>query len=106
MADALDGVASVAAARGQAERAARLHGAAATLRERLGAQVAPWERPAHEREVAAVRAALGDGGVCGRLGGGGGAAAGGGRRRGAGRRVLAAAGKRTGRRWTPRRRPG
>ena len=59
VADALDGVASVAAARGQAERAARLHGAAATLRERLGAAVAPWERPAYERDVAAVRAALG-----------------------------------------------
>jgi tetratricopeptide (TPR) repeat protein len=40
VADALDGVASVAVAFSQAERAARLHGAAATLRERFGAQVA------------------------------------------------------------------
>ena len=58
MADALDGVAGVAAARGQAERAARLHGAAAALREQLGATVVPWEHPAHERDLAAVRAAL------------------------------------------------
>ena len=42
-----------------AERAARLYGAAAALRERLGAAVVPWERPAHERDLAAVRAALG-----------------------------------------------
>jgi predicted ATPase/DNA-binding CsgD family transcriptional regulator len=60
VADALDGVAAVAAARGEAERAARLHGAAAGLRERLGTAVASWEQPAHEQRVAAVRAALGD----------------------------------------------
>src|SRR3954451_1119425 len=35
LADALAGIASVAAARAQAERAARLHGAAATLHQRL-----------------------------------------------------------------------
>ena len=57
-ADALDGVAGVAAARGQAERAARLFGAAAALREQLGAAVVPWEHPARERDLAAARAAL------------------------------------------------
>jgi serine/threonine-protein kinase PknK len=60
VADALDGVAAVAAARGEAERAARLHGAAAALRERLGTAVASWEQPAHEQRLAAVRAALGE----------------------------------------------
>ncbi len=55
---ALDGVAGVAAARGQAERAARLYGAAAALREHLGATVVPWEHPARERDLAAARAAL------------------------------------------------
>jgi non-specific serine/threonine protein kinase len=58
VANALDGVAAVAAVRGQPERAARLHGAAAALRERMGAAVAPWERPAYERDLAAARAAL------------------------------------------------
>jgi non-specific serine/threonine protein kinase len=57
-ADALDGLAAVAAARGRPERAARLHGAAAALRERMGSAVAPWERPAHEDQLAAVQAAL------------------------------------------------
>ena len=46
VANALDGVAGVAATQGQSERAARLLGAAAALRERLGAAVEPWERPA------------------------------------------------------------
>ncbi|HEX6668280.1 MAG TPA: LuxR C-terminal-related transcriptional regulator, partial [Gemmatimonadales bacterium] len=58
VADALDGVAAVAATRGQPERAARLHGAAAALREQMGEVVPPWERPAHERDLAAARAAL------------------------------------------------
>jgi DNA-binding NarL/FixJ family response regulator len=49
----------VEAGRGQAERAARLYGAAAALRERVDALVAQWERPAHERRLAAVRATLG-----------------------------------------------
>jgi DNA-binding CsgD family transcriptional regulator len=57
VAEALDGVAG-AVARSHAERAARLFGAAATLRERLGAAVAPWDRPAHERDLAVTRAAL------------------------------------------------
>jgi non-specific serine/threonine protein kinase len=57
LADALGGVAG-ASVRGDPERAARLHGAAAALRDRLGATVAPWEQPAHERDLATVRAAL------------------------------------------------
>ena len=59
VAAALDGVASVAAAGRQPEQAARLHGAAGALRDRLGAPVAPWELPAHERDLATTRAALG-----------------------------------------------
>jgi predicted ATPase len=47
------------AAREDAERAARLWGAAEALRERLGAPLPPNERAEYEREVAAVRQALG-----------------------------------------------
>jgi non-specific serine/threonine protein kinase len=57
-ADALEGVAAVAAAWGQPERAARLHGAAAAVREQMGEAVPPWVRPARERDLAAARAAL------------------------------------------------
>ena len=39
----------MAAARGEAERAARLYGATAALREQLGAAVVPWERLVRER---------------------------------------------------------
>ena len=58
-ANALDGVAGVAAARGDAERAVRLYGAAAALREQLGAAVVPWELPGRERDLAVAQAALG-----------------------------------------------
>jgi DNA-binding CsgD family transcriptional regulator len=58
VADALDGVAAVAAARGDAERGARLYGTAAALREQLGAAVLPRELPARERDLAVVEAAL------------------------------------------------
>jgi non-specific serine/threonine protein kinase len=58
-ADALDGMAAVAAARSQPEWAARWYGAAAALRERHGARVAPFESPAYKRRMAAARAALG-----------------------------------------------
>jgi non-specific serine/threonine protein kinase len=58
VADAFDGVAAVSAIRGQPERAVRLHGAAAALRERMNLAAAPWERPARERDLAAVRAGL------------------------------------------------
>jgi predicted ATPase/DNA-binding CsgD family transcriptional regulator len=58
LADALSGVASVAAAQGDPARATRLFGAAAAIREQLGASVEGWERPSYERGVAAVRAVL------------------------------------------------
>lgn len=58
LADALCGVASVAMAQGEPRRAARLYAAAAAIREQLGASVEGWERPAYDRGVAAVRAAL------------------------------------------------
>jgi len=58
VAGALAGVANVEAARGRPQRAARLDGAVAALREELGATVTPWERPAYERQVATVRATL------------------------------------------------
>ena len=53
-------MASLAAARGEAERAARLFGAAAALAEAIGFAPAWPERGAHERAIASARAALGD----------------------------------------------
>ena len=58
LAAALCGVASVAVAQGQSDRAARLYGAASAMREQIGASIEGWERPAQERGEAAVRAAL------------------------------------------------
>ncbi len=57
---ALDGVAGLAIAWRQPERAARLLGAAAAMRETGGLPVEPTFRIAHERAVAAARAALGE----------------------------------------------
>ena len=57
---ALDGVAGLAIAWGQPERAARLFGAAAALREANGLPVDPAHRAAQGRDVAAARAALGE----------------------------------------------
>jgi non-specific serine/threonine protein kinase len=54
----LDGLAGVAAAQARPARAARLLGAAEALREAIGAPTPPAGRAAHEREVAALRAAL------------------------------------------------
>jgi predicted ATPase/DNA-binding CsgD family transcriptional regulator len=56
--NALAGIASVAAALGQHERAARLYAATATLREQLGLGVESWQRARHDGALAAVRAAL------------------------------------------------
>src|SRR5262249_26046334 len=56
VAQALDGLAAVASARGEPERAARLLGAAAALREVIGVTPPPAERAEHERGLAAVRA--------------------------------------------------
>lgn len=55
----LEGVAATLAGRGDAELAARLVGAAGRLRETIGAAVPPHERPSHDADVAAVRAAAG-----------------------------------------------
>nr|MDQ2831208.1 tetratricopeptide repeat protein [Chloroflexota bacterium] len=67
VAESLEGLAAVAgrmgAARhkqGRTERAVRLLGAAAALREEVGSPLTPVERRAYEREVAGLRAALGD----------------------------------------------
>lgn len=56
----LDGVAGVARSSGRQEYAARLFGAAAAMREADGLPLEPAFRSAHERSVAACRAALGD----------------------------------------------
>ena len=48
----------IAGALGEAERAARLLGAAEALRERLGTILPPGQLPTHERTVATIRSAL------------------------------------------------
>jgi hypothetical protein len=50
----------LAADEGQPERATRLYGAADGLREATGTLVEEADRAAHERAVAAIRAALGE----------------------------------------------
>ena len=59
MAECLEGLAVVAGLERRFERAARLLGAAARLRESIGAPVHPVDRADHERTVAACVAALG-----------------------------------------------
>jgi DNA-binding CsgD family transcriptional regulator len=56
----LEGLARVVAAQGEVSWAARLWGAAETLRETIGAPVPPVERPAYESSVTAARAQLGE----------------------------------------------
>jgi hypothetical protein len=56
----LERMAGVAAIQGQAERAARLFGASHALRLRFGNPIWPVIRPLYERDLAAVREALGD----------------------------------------------
>jgi tetratricopeptide (TPR) repeat protein len=56
----LEAVASLAVAQGEAERAARLYGAAERSRETKGTPLTPSERKEYERSVAAARAALGE----------------------------------------------
>jgi hypothetical protein len=60
MAQCLEGIAHIAAARGQPERAARLAGAAAALRQLNGTPLEPDQRADYEWIVQAARAALGD----------------------------------------------
>jgi len=59
MASHIEGLAAVAAARGRTGHAARLGGMAAELRERVGAPLAPVDRDAYDRTVAAARERLG-----------------------------------------------
>ena len=59
-AEALEGVAEVAAAKHAHERAARILGAAARLREEVGVALSVHEEREHKRVAAATRAALGD----------------------------------------------
>ena len=56
----LEGLARVVAVQGEVSWAARLWGAAETLRETSGAPIAPRERPAYESRVTAARAQLGE----------------------------------------------
>ena len=56
----LEGMASLTATQGEPARAARLWGAAAALRESMGAPIWPVERASYERLVAVVRAQLGE----------------------------------------------
>jgi hypothetical protein len=56
----LEWLAAVATAQGQSLRAARLLGAAESMREASRALLPPARRTEYEREVAAVRAALGE----------------------------------------------
>jgi predicted ATPase/DNA-binding CsgD family transcriptional regulator len=58
LAEVLSGIAGVAVAQGRPERAARLLGATAALRDQIGAASEEWNRPARERVVALVQAAL------------------------------------------------
>ena len=60
IAECLEGLATVAAGTGQPERAARLLGAAEALREAIGAPLPPVDRPDHDDDDSATRAALGE----------------------------------------------
>jgi len=60
LAECLWGLAAVRAARGHPEDAARLLGAAAVMRETTGSPVSPFDRADYERDLDAVRAALGE----------------------------------------------
>jgi predicted ATPase len=56
----LEGMARVAVVQGQPERAARLLGASAALREEMGTPLTPVSRTDHDHAVNAARAALGE----------------------------------------------
>jgi predicted ATPase/DNA-binding XRE family transcriptional regulator len=58
----LEGLARVATMQGQPERAARLLGASAALREEMGTPLSPIARADHDHAVKAARAALGEDG--------------------------------------------
>ncbi|MGJ6964128.1 helix-turn-helix transcriptional regulator [Streptosporangium sp. G11] len=61
-ADSLEAMAGLAAGHRRHEHAARLFGAAQSLRDRLGLSRPPAVAPQHEADLAGVRAALGPGG--------------------------------------------
>jgi Tetratricopeptide repeat len=60
LAECLEGLAGVAVAQRQLERAAQLLGAAETLRQATGAPLSPGERARYDRVMSAVRAGLGE----------------------------------------------
>jgi hypothetical protein len=60
MAEALEGLAARYAAQGEFERAARLSGAAAAMREAIAAPLPPVERALIERWTPAARSKLGE----------------------------------------------
>jgi tetratricopeptide (TPR) repeat protein len=60
VADRLEGLAKVAGLQGQPERAARLFGAAQAFRDQLETPLIPIEQADYDRNLAAVRAVLGD----------------------------------------------
>jgi len=59
IAECFEGMGRIAQHRDDAHRAARMYGAAARLREELGAAHHPADLPRHESALAAIRAALG-----------------------------------------------
>jgi predicted ATPase/DNA-binding winged helix-turn-helix (wHTH) protein len=60
LAECLESLAGVAVAQRQLERAARLLGAAETLRQATGAPLAPGDRVRYDRDMSTVRAGLGE----------------------------------------------
>jgi Tetratricopeptide repeat len=60
LAECLEGLAGVAVAQRQLERAAQLLGAAETLRQATGAPLSPGARARYDRDMSAVRAGLGE----------------------------------------------
>jgi len=60
IAECLEGFAGLMVAEGQAWRAARLYGAAESLREGVGVPMPPYERAEYDRNVTAIRLALGE----------------------------------------------
>ena len=60
IADSLNNLGNVAYSQGQPERGVRLWGAAAALREQIGAPMPPSERQKQEADIARTRQALGD----------------------------------------------
>jgi hypothetical protein len=60
LAECLEGLAGVAVAQQHLDRAARLLGAAAALREAIGAPLSPREQARYERDLSAARAGLGE----------------------------------------------